>query len=174
VTTFRNLNQWTSPLTEGRESPQKGSYGLFAKTAIPKGTVVLVWAGRLYTKETLPPLGTRERLHCVQVEDDIYLGPVGPPEPADFANHSCDPNVGVCGQIALVAMRDIGAGEELCFDYAMSDCTPYDEFDCGCGAPTCRRSITGEDWKRPELWERYRGFFAPHVQRKIDRLRAGS
>ena len=30
-------------------------------------------------------------------------------------------------------MRDILAGEELCFDYAMTDTNDYDEFVCACG-----------------------------------------
>jgi len=30
-----------------------------------------------------------------------------------FSNHSCDPNIGVQGQIVFVALRQISAGEEL-------------------------------------------------------------
>jgi hypothetical protein len=65
-------------------------------------------------------------------------------------------------------MRDIQPGEEICFDYAMSDTMPYDEFQCECGAPNCRRSVTGSDWQLPELQKRYAGYFSPHVQRRID------
>jgi hypothetical protein len=65
-------------------------------------------------------------------------------------------------------MRDIKIGEEVCFDYAMSDTMAYDEFNCLCGASTCRGKVGGNDWQRPELQKRYAGFFAPHVQRKID------
>jgi hypothetical protein len=50
----------------------------------------------------------------------------------------------------------------------MSDTMPYDEFECGCGQPTCRGHISGNDWQKPELQKRYAGFFSPHVQRKID------
>ncbi|MCL4268060.1 MAG: hypothetical protein KJZ72_00875 [Anaerolineales bacterium] len=57
-------------------------------------------------------------------------------------------------------------------DYAMCDTMPYDEFECLCGAPTCRGKVGGNDWKRPELQKRYAGFFAPHVQRKIDAMKA--
>jgi len=38
-----------------------------------------------------------------------------------FINHSCEPNVGFAGNVVLVAMRDIEAGEELTTDYAMFD-----------------------------------------------------
>ena len=115
---------------------------------------------------TLP---AHRRSLSIQVADDLYL--VGPEqaEPHDMVNHSCDPNCGILGSILLVAIRPIGAGEELCYDYAMSDGSPYDEFDCSCGAAGCRRRITGNDWSRPELIERYRGWYSAYLQARIDR-----
>ncbi|WP_345325886.1 SET domain-containing protein [Candidatus Villigracilis proximus] len=65
----------------------------------------------------------------------------------DYVNHSCNPNAGLSGQIGLVAMRDIEIGEEVCFDYAMSDTMPYDEFNCGCGA-YMPRTVGGNDWQK--------------------------
>jgi hypothetical protein len=67
-----------------------------------------------------------------------------------FLNHSCEPNVGIQGQIVVVAMRDIAAGEELTIDYALID------HDAGpmagrCGAEGCRQLITGRDGQKPEL-----------------------
>ena len=64
-------------------------------------------------------------------------------------------------------MRDVAAGEELCFDYAMSDTNDYDEFVCACDSATCRRLVTGGDWKLPELQERYRGYFSAYIERRI-------
>ena len=69
--------------------------------------------------------------------------------------------------------RDIAAGEEITFDYAMSDVTDYDEFQCDCGTPNCRGMFRGSDWRRPELWERYAGYFSPYIQRRIERLERG-
>ena len=66
------------------------------------------------------------------------------------------------GQIGVVALRDLAAGDEICIDYAMCDGSPYDEFECGCGTPTCRGRITGDDWRRPELQARYAGYFSPY------------
>jgi SET domain-containing protein len=42
-----------------------------------------------------------------------------------FSNHSCEPNIGVQGQIVFVAMRDIAAGEELTHDWATTDDEDY-------------------------------------------------
>jgi hypothetical protein len=69
--------------------------------------------------------------------------------------------------LLLIAMRDIVTGEELSFDYAMSDASDYDEFHCLCGAATCRRIVTGSDWRNPVLRERYAGWFSPYIERRI-------
>jgi uncharacterized protein len=74
----------------------------------------------------------------------------------------------------LVALRDIKAGEELTFDYAMSDGSPYDEFECCCGSANCRKKVTGNDWKLPGLWEKYKGYFSPYLARRIKSLSATS
>jgi hypothetical protein len=75
------------------------------------------------------------------------------------------------GQLALVAMRAIQPGEEVSFDYAMCDGSVYDEFLCECGAPNCRGRVAGDDWRNPALWDKYAGYFAPYLQRRIDALR---
>jgi hypothetical protein len=67
----------------------------------------------------------------------------------------------------VVAMRDIAIGEELCFDYAMSDGGDYDEFECLCGSLECRGVVTGRDWQLPELQLRYAGWFSPYLAQKI-------
>ena len=75
-----------------------------------------------------------------------------------YSNHSCEPNVGFGGNVVLVAMRDIAAGEELTTDYALFD--DYEGgMDCACGTPSCRRRIDGRDWQRRDVQERYRGWF---------------
>ena len=82
-------------------------------------------------------------------------------------NHSCDPNLGLQGQIVFVALRDTPKDTELTFDYAMTDDEPY-EMDCNCGAPRCRLVITGHDWMKDEIRLRYDGYFSWFIQRRID------
>ena len=106
----------------------------------------------------------------IQIEEDLYLV-TGSEGPADWVNHSCDPNAGLVGQIVLVALRDIRPGDEICFDYATTDGSPYDEFDCGCGSPRCRGHVTGDDWRLPALQARYAGHFSPYIQKRIDNAR---
>jgi hypothetical protein len=39
--------------------------------------------------------------------------------------------------------------------------------ECKCGAPNCRKILTGKDWQRPELQKRYVGYFSAYLARKI-------
>lgn len=132
--------------------------------------MVVVWGGEVVTGNQLSLLGPDQRRRlCLQVEEDLFLLTTRE-GPADWVNHSCAPNSGFCGQIVLVALRDIAPGEEICLDYAMCDSHPYCEFDCRCGAEGCRGRVTGDDWRVPELQERYRGFFSPYLERRIAAL----
>jgi hypothetical protein len=161
---------YLSPKLEVRPDPEKGGFGVFAREAAQAGEVLVVWGGNIVTEEQLDTLPPVTQHHSVQIDEDLYLATIGELEPADYVNHSCEPNLGLRGQISLVALCDIRADEEVCFDYAMTDSTPYDEFECHCGLPTCRGIVTGNDWKLPELWAKYAGYFSPYLQRRIDRL----
>jgi uncharacterized protein len=161
---------YLSPKLEARPLPEKGFYGVFVLEAVQAGELLVMWSGSLYSLENLERLPVIERSRSVQVEDDLYMVPVKQGEPADFVNHACNPNAGLSGQIGLVAMRDIAAGEEICYDYAMSDGSTYDEFECHCGCPDCRHRVTGDDWRLPALQVRYHGYFSPYLQRRIERL----
>ncbi len=88
----------------------------------------------------------------------------------DYFNHSCVPNAGFRGMIEVVAMREIEAGEQITFDYAMCSTQSFDDMDCLCGAESCRKRFTGDDWKMPELQRRYRSYFQPYIEEKIERL----
>ena len=171
VSRIARFHEYVSPKLEVRQLPHKGGHGIFALEPIQAGELLVLWGGVVTPANEFFQLPAEVRRYSIQIEEELFLVPEWPPEPASFINHSCDPNAGLSGQIALVAMRDIAAGEEICFDYAMSDGSPYDEFECHCGASTCRGRVTGDDWRRPELWERYAGYFSPYLQRRIERLR---
>ncbi|HEX5616540.1 MAG TPA: SET domain-containing protein-lysine N-methyltransferase [Acidimicrobiia bacterium] len=141
--------------------------GVFATERIRAGTTVAGFGGHVCDGAQFAALSDELRTHAIQVDDDLYLVSVPPLDPADYVNHSCEPNCGIVGSLLLVAMRDIDVDEELCFDYAMSDTDPYDEFLCACGSESCRGLITGADWQRPELQISYRGFFSAYIEHRI-------
>src|SRR5262249_39801756 len=105
----------------------------------------------------------------LQIADGLFLAPVTEDEFEHlmmFLNHCCEPNVGVQGQIVFVAMRDIAVGEELTLDYATID-QDAEPMACRCGSRSCRGLITRDDWKKPELQEKYGGYFAWHLLQKM-------
>lgn len=160
------MSSWFNAKTVKQVSPIQGR-GLFAREAISAGEIVAVKGGTIMdaaafarVRETVSPAD-------IQVEDGLYIVP-GSAEEVEAnilcLNHSCHPNVGVRGQITFTAMRDIPAGDELTIDYAMIDGNPDERMACSCGAPECRRIITGNDWRLRELQHRYAGYFSRYIQ----------
>jgi SET domain-containing protein len=143
--------------------------GLFAAEQIAKGEVVCVKGGHIFDRQTLLEVEGRLGPAEIQIAKDLFIGPLDEGEREGsmiFSNHSCDPNIGVKGQIVFVAMRDIQAGEELTHDWAMTDDDDY-EVQCNCGAHSCRKTVTGQDWRRKELQEKYRGFVSWYLTERI-------
>lgn len=168
------LNQPTcylSPKATARLKSHR-EYGVYAIAPIEKGELIDMFGGEVVTKEKFDTLPDRLRRLSIQVEENLFLVALNE-GPGDYVNHSCDPNGGLSGQIGLVALRDIAVGEEITFDYAMSDSTDYDEFQCECGSANCRGTVRGSDWRNPELWKKYEGHFSPYLQRRIDKLKRG-
>jgi hypothetical protein len=128
-----------------------------------------VFGGDVVPASELSRAGPDLRRLSLQIDEDLYVVS-GVEGPGDWFNHACEPNAGLRGQLSLVALRPIKRGEEVCYDYAMSDGSSYDEFSCACGASLCRNRVTGDDWRLPELWARYEGHFSPYLQQRIERL----
>ena len=165
------MNSWFNDKTEKRGSTIAGR-GLFARARIPKGEVVAVKGGAVLDARAFARIQAAVTPAEIQIEDDLYITPLTAEQVESnilCLNHSCQPNVGVRGQIAFVAMQDIEAGAELTIDYAMIDGDPQERMQCSCGAASCRDLITGDDWRLPHLQERYAGYFSRYLQDRIER-----
>jgi hypothetical protein len=161
---------YLSPKAAVKASPIHGR-GLFAIQAIRSGEIVCIKGGHIFQREKLQEIAARMGPAEIQLAEDLFIGPVTQEEREGsmlFSNHSCEPNIGVKGQIVFVAMRDIDAGEELTHDWATTDDDTY-EMECRCQARNCRKIITGQDWRNKELQQKYHGFMSWYLQRKIDR-----
>jgi SET domain-containing protein len=164
---------YRSPKTEVRDSKIHGR-GLFTTADIAKDEVVAVKGGHIISREQLrekvtPHLGPVE----IQIGDDLFIAPVTEEERESsmlYTNHSCDPNLGMRGEITFVAIRDIRAGEELTHDWATTDDDDY-SVECKCGSANCRGTVTGKDWQRPELQRRYARYFSAYLAEKITNKR---
>jgi hypothetical protein len=56
----------------------------------------------------------------------------------------------------------------LATDYAL-----FDDYDgmmqCRCGTPSCRATIGGQDWQRPDLQRKYGNYFSSYLLHRLVR-----
>ena len=136
--------------------------GLFAGHAFTEGETVLVLGGTVIDDAELArlqphsSLAVGEGVNLMQDDDD----------PAQYGNHSCDPSLWLADEVTVITRRPVQAGEELTIDYATFTVLPW-RMECSCGAASCRGVVTGEDWRRPDLQERYAGRFSPFINARI-------
>lgn len=154
--------------SKGGHSAIEGG-GLHAVADIRAGEVVAVKGGHVIDAATLRAEAEVIRNSDVQITEQLYLAALTPDEYERvmlYLNHSCEPNIGVAGNVVFVAMRDIAAGEELNIDYAMID-DSQSSMVCRCGSVSCRGTISGQDWRVPALQQRYGRYFSWYLQAKI-------
>jgi hypothetical protein len=107
-----NPLSYLSPKATVRSSPIHGR-GLFAVGEFRPGEIVCVKGGHVFTRATLKHVAALLGPAEIQIADDLFIGPIHPEEREGsmiFSNHSCDPNMGVQGQIVFVALRQIAPG----------------------------------------------------------------
>jgi len=169
----RMPTSYLSPKTMIRPSPIEGK-GLFARRPIQQFEIVAIKGGHILDRRALARVKNRIACAYVQIADGFFIGATTAAEVRRnkiFLNHSCAPNVGILGQIIFVAMRDIRAGEELTYDWAMEENVPA-KTRCRCGAPACRGWLTGQDWKKPALQRKYRRYLSAFLDAKLRRVKA--
>jgi len=165
------LHSWLSPKCRVAPSPLEG-LGVFAAQPFAPGELVAVWGGVIYTAAEIASLGEsfpHFHTHPFEVAEGYFMGSTSLTaiDDAERFNHSCDPTVGVKGQVVVMTRRAVAAGEELTFDYNTTDVAPH-PFPCRCGAKTCRGVIDGRAWESAAFRERNRGWLAWHLEVKIN------
>lgn len=135
---------------------------MYAREDISKGEVVYIKGG--HDRGEL--FSSSEINSYLPISDDFFVGAVSSEEETYvklYNNHSCDPNCGMHGEITFITIKDIRAGEELTVDYS---------FECHCGSPISRNTVTDFDWKIKELQNKYYPYFAQYLKDKIDLQRS--
>jgi uncharacterized protein len=162
---------WTSPKTRRNQPSLIAGVGFFAVEPIAKGEVIAIKAGHIIDKITLEENAAIVKDSELQLTDNLHLAPLTNEEFSQSMisfNHSCEPNAGMAGSVIVVAMRDIASGEEINTDYAMHFTDPDYSIQCNCQKQSCRKKITGNDWKLSNLQTKYANYFSWHVQQKIN------
>ena len=136
--------------------------GLACKVAVRRGELVVEYVGQLVRKSVsdLREFRSYDASNCVGASgtyvfglprssyaESAHVDATFCGNAARLANHSCEPNcssrivdVGENScRVALFALRDIAAFEELTYDYRMS--SEAIDLVCRCGAPSCRGTV---------------------------------
>jgi Proteins containing SET domain len=160
---------YLTPKAETRKSGIS-NYGTFAVQKIAESELIAIFGGFVMDTAAVKALPEKARHMVLQIDDHQFIGSRKEEEfgNGDYINHSCEPNTGLNGQIFLIAMRDIATGEEITFDYCMTISDDlFARMECCCRTTNCRKIITCNDWKLPELQKKYQGYFSHYLQQKI-------
>ena len=133
---------------EVRESAVHGR-GVYATQFIPEGTRIIEYTGQRVSWEAAPDDENDPHTFNFGLENGEVINPEVDGNNARWINHCCDPNCQAIeedNRIFIYAMRDIEAGDELFYDYAMEIDEPITEgskrkFACHCGASNCRGTM---------------------------------
>jgi len=158
---------WINPKIDVRSSPLHAT-GMFAKSLIKTGEIVVIWGGNYVSKAEVDVAKKNGKV-VMQLDDNLFSIEDHGDDLTYFMNHSCDPNVWMQDAVTLIARTDIQRGEELTADYAMweGDEDFVSTWTCVCNSPLCRKKVTGKDWKIPELQDRYANHFSPLINKRI-------
>jgi SET domain-containing protein len=122
--------------------------GVFAKVRIAQGTRILEYQGELIDKQESARRCEQNNVYIFTLNDRQDVDGNVDWNPARLVNHSCSPNCEAVledNRIWLMSICDIGAGEELTFNYGF-DLVDYREYPCRCGAPHCVGFIVAEEF----------------------------
>jgi uncharacterized protein len=133
---------------EVRESGVHG-HGVYAMESIPKGTRIIEYTGQRVSWEAAPNGDNDPHTFNFGLDSGEVINPEIGGNDARWINHSCNPNCEAIEEddrIFIHALRDIQAGEELFYDYALEIDEPITEeskkkFACHCHSPNCRGTM---------------------------------
>lgn len=125
-------------------------FGIYATINIALGELIFKGEERLQRIVTkrfvdenwLPEEKLLFKHYAVPLSSEVYV--LWDNNPSEWApqNHSCSPNTAYKG-LNLQAITPISPGQELTMDYAQLLNESAETFECQCGAPNCRKIISG-------------------------------
>jgi SET domain-containing protein len=133
---------------EVRDSNVHGR-GVYAMELIPVGTRIIEYTGQRVSWEAAPNDENDPHTFNFGLENGEVINPEIGGNDARWINHSCNPNceaVEEDDRIFIDAIRNIEAGEELFYDYALEIDEPITQeskkkFACHCRSPKCRGTM---------------------------------
>jgi SET domain-containing protein len=144
----KSKNRKPAVRIEVRESGVHG-HGVYAMESIANGTRIIEYTGQRVSWEGAPNDENDPHTFNFGLDNGEVINPEIGGNDARWINHSCDPNCEAIEEddrIFIDALRDIQAGEELFYDYALEIDEPITEeskkkFACHCHSPNCRGTM---------------------------------
>ncbi len=125
-------------------------FGIYANTYIAEGEIIFkgeerpqrIVTKRWVEENWLPEEKLLFKHYAVPLSTEVYI--LWDNNPSEWApqNHSCRPNTAYKG-LNMVALHPIFPGQELTLDYADLLNESAETFECQCGTPDCRKTISG-------------------------------
>ncbi len=109
--------------------------GVFAHEDISSGETIFIVTGQKVRNDYGEDFEVGER--WLGVGKNTWID-VSPNNPMYHLNHSCTPNATIHNAIEVVALRNIHQGEEITFDYSLTEEDPYWQMACNCHSDNCR------------------------------------
>jgi len=143
---------------------KQGRFGrcVVAEVDLPKESLIAKFDGSVYEADKCTDLAPDIADHAIQFEEHKWKDSWGSTR---LMNHSCEPNCGIRGAFEIVAMRDIRKGEELTFDYEMTEDSDW-RLTCLCGTPSCRGVIGTFSQMPKEVRQKLQGFISKWLVEK--------
>lgn len=141
-------------------------FGVYARRPFEEGERVLVIEGVERVWRSVDDADALANPNWICIGEHRWIDPTGP---ARFLNHSCAPNIAFREPREFVAIRDIKPGEELTFDYSLTEDEPLWRMACRCGAHSCRGTVRAIQFLSEAVIERSRPFLTPHFRRARER-----
>lgn len=141
---------------------QKYGKAVFARDKIFKGEVIGAFHGEIYEAPRAMLLPDEPPLHAGRhaVQFEKYKWQDGKVDGiARCIAHSCEPNCGIKNLFEVTAMRDIEVGEEITWDYAMTEDSDF-RMECKCDAPSCRGVVGAYSMLSSEIRKKYNGYIS--------------
>jgi len=138
------------------KNTKKFGVGVFAKNKIRKGEVIAAFDGPIFSYDY--EYWNEDLLnHVIQFAPRLWRDSNGI---ARLINHSCEPNCGIKGLFKIVAIRDIEKGEQITWDYEMSEKNRHWRMRCRCGHKECRKIIGNHKNMPAKVRAKYKGYLS--------------
>lgn len=163
-----NLSAADRNKVEVRFSPIHGK-GIFAVRPFKKGEAVFVVRGPIISYKEEPDwrIGADWlQVGCAKWKI-AYKN-----NPWIYINHSCNPNVGLCGNNTVVALRQIKKGEEILIDYSFTEASTNGwKMKCRCGDNNCRHIIRSIQFLPLDIYQKYQRYIPLFLKKEYKKCK---